>query len=611
MSSPPSADAQQIGEDQEAKFPEIGEVFEDRYHIESLLGTGGYAKVYRAEQVDLERDVAIKVLSPVVQNVESAQSNSGSVESIMIRFEREAKVVSQLRSPYTVTMYDYGRTDSNLLYMVLEYIDGITLGDADIPMAPDRVARILIQVLKSLHEAHDADLLHRDLKPANIMIYEHLGEADQVKLLDFGIAKLIGKSRERRQNEQDLTGEQTLLGTPRYMAPEQIEGDEVGPPRDIYSLGLIAYEMLVGEKAITEDDSIKIMAKHISDEPLRVPPNAEVDPTLQTIIDRMLAKDLDQRYSAAEEVIDDLQRYQRGMPVQGGPAPTGATGETPSGDRAADAPTSTDGSEEPETSTPLTLAVAGVAILLVTGIAALVIWGSGQSPSVADESSGPAESSSPSAAASPAETTEPPAKQPVRIVSTPSGATVRIDGRQRGQTPLTVSPDDLTVPAAIQVEYASQTHQRKLSEYGEELSFEFEASDDDRDSPPPSGAADKPEGADDSPSDENAEPADESAPAGGETENAPDREETSDPSSPEDSSGAARSAEPSEPSQPSSSDETDESGKTSGSAESARTDESGETGGAAESGGSDPADGSDDSGASGQSDDGPEFLPLE
>ena len=108
--------------------------------------------------------MAIKVLSPSIGNLEASQ-NSGSVEQLAIRFEREAKLVSQLKSPYTVTMYDYGRTSDDLLYMVLEHVDGVTLGDAAVPMSPERTAKILKQVLKSLQEAHNEGLLHRDLKP--------------------------------------------------------------------------------------------------------------------------------------------------------------------------------------------------------------------------------------------------------------------------------------------------------------------------------------------------------------------------------------------------------------------------------------------------------------
>src|SRR5690606_38246189 len=148
------------------------------------------------------------------------------LERVSFRFQQEARLVSRLRSPFTITMYDYGRTPSGLLYMVLEYVSGQSIAEllaGGAPVAPQRVVKILNQILISLHEAHALGMLHRDLKPANIMVYEHLGQADQVKLLDFGIAKVIGDSHQQRNI--DLTSDGNIIGTPRYMSPEQIRGD--------------------------------------------------------------------------------------------------------------------------------------------------------------------------------------------------------------------------------------------------------------------------------------------------------------------------------------------------------------------------------------------------
>lgn len=488
MSSPPTEDSTELGEADEARFPDVGETFEEKYRIEGLLGRGGYAKVYRATQLELERDVAIKILSPNLQNIEASESNSGSVEALALRFEREAKLVSQLRSPYTVTMHDYGRTDEDLLYMVLEYIDGITLDEAEFPMAPERISKILRQVLKSLHEAHDRGLLHRDLKPANIMLYEHLGEQDQVKLLDFGIAKLIGeRNADRARNEADITGDATLLGTPRYMAPEQIRGEEVGPSRDIYSLGLIAYEMLVGRKAITEDDSIKIMAKHISDEPLRASPE-ECDPELARIINKMLAKRIEDRYDSVRDVIDDLQAYERGEQLEA----AGASGVDGAPDAAA-AESSSDSSR-----VGLFLAVV-VAVLLLAGVGTVVLFqyqgGSEETTealgsdepeetvTTTDEAPGlaagavtadTADSGPDDAATSDTEEGDSDAGMTLHVTSRPDGATVTVEGRELGETPLDVDAFGFDYPVTVRAQYRGREEKQTLEKPLESLEFELD-----------------------------------------------------------------------------------------------------------------------------------------
>ena len=594
-----------MGEAQEARFPDTGEVFEGKYKIDSLLGTGGYAKVYKATQTDLGRDVAIKILSPVVQNVEASQSNSGSVESLAIRFEREAKLVSRLRSPYTITMYDYGRTDDDLLYMVLEYVDGITLTDAEAPMEPRRVAKILKQVLKSLHEAHDEGLLHRDLKPANIMIFEHLGEPDQVKLLDFGIAKLIGeRHKDRNKNEQDLTGDATLLGTPRYMAPEQIRGNDVGPSRDIYSLGLIAYEMMVGEKAITEDDSIKIMAKHISADPIQIPPEEDPDPELSKIINKMLAKDVDERYDNVQEVVEELKRYERGMEVDGlepavsTPTPAASGSGSTTGGGSYD-PVDVEPIDEAQSDGSTKLVLAGVAALvLVSGVVIVlavagVFTNNGKTETISSQKSG---STAPSAhgpekdeaveekVATSEEDAGGASDKPkiTRITTSPKGAKIWIGDEERGETPLDVEIEKLSFPTTVKVELDGETKEREVSEPSELIAFEFETDEDeesDESAPEKTGGSD-----------------DETGGRGGaraETTHGSSGSTGSHGGSSDDSDQSATGAAPSH----------------TGGSGSSGSDDSPSTGGGSDDGAGSPDDDSDEE--SGGSDDGPEFLPLE
>lgn len=290
------------------KFPVPGDVFEDAYRIDSILGSGGFARVYRGVELGLDREVALKILRPPVSNTQTDAERDRYLKTLMERFQREAVLLSKLRSPHTVTMYTYGQTTSGLLYMVLEFIDGITLTElsrAGKSLPPERVAKILTQVLQSLREAHSMGMLHRDLKPGNIMLYEHMGERDQAKLLDFGIAKLVDEAG-KDSHKEDLTSDGTLIGTPRYMAPEQIQGGEIGPASDIYSLGLVGYELLVGRRAIEGDSSIQIISKQLTPMSFQLPSDCDVPRNLRHLINRMMHKDLSQRFSSAAEVIEAL-----------------------------------------------------------------------------------------------------------------------------------------------------------------------------------------------------------------------------------------------------------------------------------------------------------------
>mgnify|MGYP006194669717 CR=1 FL=1 len=286
-----------------ALFPNPGEIFEGTYRIETILGSGGFARVYRAVEVALDRPVALKILRPPLNTSQSDSQRDNYLETLMERFQREAMMLSRLRSPYTVNLYKYGKTPDGLLYMALEYIDGLSLAEimrAGKALSAARTVKIVTQVLGSLQEAHTLGMLHRDLKPANIMVYDHLGEKDKVKLLDFGIAKLV---RDAPTGQQDLTSDGTLIGTPRYMAPEQIQGETIGPPADIYALGLVAFEMLTGQRAIKGDSSIQIIGKQLAPRSFRLPPDLSVPPRVRETIDRMITKKVSDRFQSAADVI--------------------------------------------------------------------------------------------------------------------------------------------------------------------------------------------------------------------------------------------------------------------------------------------------------------------
>src|SRR5690554_273746 len=282
-------------------FPKPGGIFQNRYRIGSVIGHGGFAQIYQAEQIDLGRQVALKVLNP------GLRGNDAHGQEVAERFRREAKLVASLRDPHTITMHDYGRTDDALLYMVFEYIDGRTLSGLvrdEGKISARRAVKILRQCLSSLQEAHALGVLHRDIKPANIMVYEHIGRTDQVKVLDFGIAKSVLAGEE--SNGQDLTQAGMIIGTPRYMAPEQLRGTPLGPQTDLYSLGLVAYELLAGQKAIELDSMVSIITRQVSNEPIQLPEHIGVSPRLAALVNGMLHKSERERFQNAGEVLRAL-----------------------------------------------------------------------------------------------------------------------------------------------------------------------------------------------------------------------------------------------------------------------------------------------------------------
>ncbi len=272
-----------------------GHVFEGKYRIVDELGSGGFGVVYLAQQLSMDRPVALKILKPGVgEHAPSARE----------RFLREVKIISKLRHPNTVTIHDYGETIHGIVYMVLEYVEGETLKDllnregAQEPMRTLSVGR---QIAKSLAEAHKHGIVHRDLKPANIMLTELEADSVFVKVLDFGVARL------RDSGVDDLTsagvpeGERALIGTPRYMSPEQVRGDDLTGASDVYGLGLIMYEMLVGEPAVQGDTTMGLISQQLSPEPLRLPSLHALIPPLQALLRRATEKSCQRRFASADE----------------------------------------------------------------------------------------------------------------------------------------------------------------------------------------------------------------------------------------------------------------------------------------------------------------------
>lgn len=283
------------------------DVFADQYRVVDVLSETPSSTVYRAEDINLGRDVALKILD--LGPSRDTLDDVSQLETWVRRFEREAQLVSQLKDPNTVTIYDFGTHDAETWYIAFEYIDGQTL-DALVaeegPLEPERAVRYTRQVLRSLHEAHAREVLHRDIKPSNIMVFDRVGRPDGVKVLDFGIAKPTSVEGNVERGA-DVTREEIILGTPRYMAPEQAKSEELYPATDLYAVGLVLWELLVGRPPIDKDDTISILSRQVSSEPFTLPDSADVPPRLRAIVETAVAKGPGDRFQSAEEMLEALE----------------------------------------------------------------------------------------------------------------------------------------------------------------------------------------------------------------------------------------------------------------------------------------------------------------
>jgi tRNA A-37 threonylcarbamoyl transferase component Bud32 len=272
--------------------PLIGAVVGERYRLLSRIGMGGMGSVYKAEHVRMGKIVAVKLL----------HGDLSRDESMIRRFTREARAASKLSSAHTVSVFDYGQSDG-LVYLVMEYLQGLDLGHLlrkSGPLGLSETSRILHQVADSLTEAHAKGIVHRDLKPENIFMCATEGEGEVVKVLDFGLAKL----REARDESFVDTARGNLVGTPYYMSPEQISGDDVDVRSDIYGLAAVSYKLLTGKPPYPHENPVVVLGKHLS---APVPRISEVAPELvavEAVLSRALAKKPSERYGTVQEFAD-------------------------------------------------------------------------------------------------------------------------------------------------------------------------------------------------------------------------------------------------------------------------------------------------------------------
>ena len=291
----------------------IGTVLADRYAIIELIGGGAMGMLYKAKHTLLKRIVAIKMLLP--QLVSSAAT--------LKRFQQEAQLASSLNHPNIVTVYDFGLSPQGNPYLVLDYLEGTNLAlvlEQEGTLKVPRALRIFEQACAGLSHAHQKGIIHRDLKPSNLMLVTFEGEPDFVKVVDFGIAKLLPQGPEESEH---LTETGQIFGSPLYMSPEQCRGASLDPRSDIYALGCVMYRALTGSPPLPAPDLLQCMYRHVNEMPMRfesICPELNLPEALEAIVFKTLDKDADKRYQTMaelKEALEILDNQLTGRPISG------------------------------------------------------------------------------------------------------------------------------------------------------------------------------------------------------------------------------------------------------------------------------------------------------
>jgi len=270
----------------------LGKVVDGRYRVLEVIGRGGMGVVYRVEHLRMGKVAAMKVL----------HRDLADDPEVIQRFEREAAAVSRLHHPHTVQVFDFG-TAQGALYLIMEYVRGLDLGriiHRDGPMPWPRAAPLFAQICGALQEAHELGVVHRDLKPENVLITRTTGGRDYAKVLDFGLAKLDQRGAPTRETERTA-----IVGTPYFMAPEQIRGEDVDARTDIYSFGALMFELLTGQHLYSGSTAVGVLTKHLTAEPdapsMRAPKQA-IPPSVDHLCRKALARDPRARWQTAAEL---------------------------------------------------------------------------------------------------------------------------------------------------------------------------------------------------------------------------------------------------------------------------------------------------------------------
>jgi eukaryotic-like serine/threonine-protein kinase len=275
----------------------LGKIVDGRYKVMEVIGRGGMGVVYRVEHLRMGKVAAMKVL----------HRDLASDPDVVQRFEREASAISRLHHPHTVQVFDFG-TAQGALYLIMEYVRGLDLGSIitrDGPLPWSRAAPLLAQICGALAEAHELGIVHRDLKPENVLITRTGNGRDYAKVLDFGLAKL-----EQPQVPTTATDRQQIVGTPYFMSPEQIRGDDVDARSDIYSFGCLMFELLTGQHLFTGSTAVGVLTKHLTvepDPPSMRAPKLGIDPQVDALCAKALAKDPSMRFQTATALVEAIE----------------------------------------------------------------------------------------------------------------------------------------------------------------------------------------------------------------------------------------------------------------------------------------------------------------
>ncbi len=278
--------------------PLVGRVIGGNYVLQEIVGVGGMGRVYRAEQTTLGRTVAIKVIHPHLLGDEQT----------VARFYTEARASSRLNHPNSVSVIDFGRTDDGILYLAMEFLRGKDLAmvmHEEGPLPFPRICSVLVGMLDALGEAHALDIVHRDLKPENVIVRKLRTGQDLVKVVDFGLATIVGGGG------TSITRPGLVCGTPDYMSPEQGKGETIDGRGDLYAVGVVLYELLTDELPFEAETPTKVVLRHINDpipDPRVTAPHRGVPDVLADIAIKALAKRADDRYQSAAEMAAELRR---------------------------------------------------------------------------------------------------------------------------------------------------------------------------------------------------------------------------------------------------------------------------------------------------------------
>lgn len=270
------------------------------YTITRKLGEGGMGAVYLARNEAIGQEIGIKVL----------HGRAAESDELLQRFNREARVISMLTHPNIIRVFIFGRTEQNVVYMAMEYVKGRSLRETLSMGLLDEISiiKIMKQACSALAESHDLGIIHRDLKPDNVLLTEFRGEPNFVKVLDFGIAKI-----QDQEGQQQLTQAGIVYGTPEYLSPEQAQAQPLDNRTDIYSLGVMLYEMMVGKVPFQSNSAVQVLTMHVFNEPVpaeQVAPN-RISPTMAAIIRKAMAKKPAERFKSAMELFRALEARER------------------------------------------------------------------------------------------------------------------------------------------------------------------------------------------------------------------------------------------------------------------------------------------------------------